>query len=443
MEILRKHSTWIQIKIQKLFIYFVTGIICGFVISMYKLGIHKMSDIMTKILKYCSKSYLGYLIFLILFVLIATLIYFMNNFDSMIKGSGIPSIYGLIDEKIKFNWKKTLPCKFIASVITVGSGLTLGREGPSVQIGGLVGQAVHSLTKGQKEDKKYFIGSSAGAGLAVAFNAPITGMLFAIEEIYKKTNRKVFLSSAITVFSAILCSDLILGNKPTLHNIPKIAPLGLNIYIYLIILGLLSGLSGALFNTMIISSKTLYKKIKVHSYIKFLFPFVITAIILLIDSRLFGAGEHLFYLALNENASIATLAFFYISKFFLLFIVFGADVPGGSLVPLLVLGSLLGNLYASILYHFGIIDVNLIFVFSMIGMCGHFSAIVRSPITAIILVLEMTGGSFDYLLAIAIVSLIAYVLAEGLGIKSFYEDLYDRMLEGLNKGKQEVDIKNN
>ena len=79
----------------------------------------------------------------------------------------------------------------------------------------------------------------------------------------------------------------------------------------------------------------------------------------------------------------------------------------------------------------------------MIGMCGHFSAIVRSPITAIILVLEMTGGSFDYLLAIAIVSLIAYVLAEGLGIKSFYEDLYDRMLEGLNKGKQEVDIKNN
>lgn len=137
-------------------------------------------------------------------------------------------------------------------------------------------------------------------------------------------------------------------------------------------------------------------------------------------------------LPLEGNEPLRTLIFHYLIKLFLLFLVFSVDVPGGSLVPLLVLGSLIGNIYANILVNFGIINPNLILAFSMIGMAGHFSSIVRAPLTAIILVLEMTNGSFDYLLAVAIVSLISYAVAEFIKIDPFYEKSYEDLKVKLN-----------
>lgn len=147
------------------------------------------------------------------------------------------------------------------------------------------------------------------------------------------------------------------------------------------------------------------------------------------DARLFGSGEPFILLPLGDNVSIGTLAYFYLAKLFLLTIIFAVGTPGGSLVPLLVMGSLLGNLYASILASLGLISPDLILVFSMLAMCGHFSAIVRTPITAILLILEMTGGAFEYLLALAVVSLLSYTVAELLRSKPFYDHLYEYMVE--------------
>ncbi len=114
----------------------------------------------------------------------------------MISGSGIPQIKGRVVNKLRLNWFKILIYKFLGGVIALAAGLSLGREGPSVQIGGAVGEGVADLTyKKVKVKKEYLITSGASAGLAAAFNSPLSGMIFALEEIHRNFSPLVLLSS--------------------------------------------------------------------------------------------------------------------------------------------------------------------------------------------------------------------------------------------------------
>lgn len=284
------------------------------------------------------------------------------------------------------------------------------------------------MTKSE-EDKSYFIGSSAGAGLAVAFNAPMAGVLFTIEEIFKKTDRKVFLSTAITIFSAVITSDLIFGNLPALVNVPKFQVMHLKMIIHLVILGIITGLSGVFFNKIVIGSKGFFGKININPFVKYMIPFIVTGLVLMVDINLFSSGESYIFFPIKGNPNLGRLIFLYFAKILLLALAFGVSIPGGSLVPLLVIGSLAGNIFASFLANLGLIDPQLILVFSMMAMCGHFSAIVRTPITAIILVLEMTGGAFNYLLGLSVVSLVSYSTAEIFKSKPFYDHLYEILIK--------------
>ena len=408
--------------------FVLTGIIVGLAIGFFKKAIGFVSSRMIELISEVKDRPIYALGIIILFIIIGTFIYFLSKRDPNINGSGIPIIYGMLDDEFIVDSPRTLIRKFIASTLAIGSGLTLGREGPSVQIGGLIGDIVHKASK-SKEDKRYFIGSAAGAGIAVAFNAPIAGMLFTVEEIFKKTDRKVFLSTAITIFTAIITADIAFGNHPALLDVPNFEVMHLSMIGILIVLGIFVGLSGVFFNYCVIGSKAVYKKINISPYIKYLIPFVVTAIVLMIDIDLFASSEDFIFLATKGETSLLKLIIFYFMKIFLLSLAFGAGVSGGSLVPLLVIGSLVGNIVATSLVMAGLLDPSFIFVFSILGMCGHFSAIVRAPITAIILVLEMTGGAFEYLLGISIVSLIAYSIAEICKSKPFYEHLYELMVK--------------
>lgn len=408
--------------------FVLTGIIVGLAIGFFKKAIGFVSSRMIELISEVKDRPIYALGIIILFIIIGTFIYFLSKRDPNINGSGIPIIYGMLDDEFIVDSPRTLIRKFIASTLAIGSGLTLGREGPSVQIGGLIGDIVHKASK-SKEDKRYFIGSAAGAGIAVAFNAPMAGMLFTVEEIFKKTDRKVFLSTAITIFTAIITADIAFGNHPALLDVPNFEVMNLSMIGILIVLGIFVGLSGVFFNFCVIGSKAVYKKININTYIKYLIPFVVTAIVLMIDLDLFASSEDFIFLATKGETSLLKLIIFYFMKIFLLSLAFGAGVSGGSLVPLLVIGSLVGNIVATSLVMAGLLDPSFIFVFSILGMCGHFSAIVRAPITAIILVLEMTGGAFEYLLGIAIVSLVAYSIAEICKSKPFYEHLYELMLK--------------
>ena len=413
-----------KISFKALPAFIVLGIITGLLIGIFKKLIG-LTSAFTEGFLTSSESF-DKIIFMVLIIGIGLLTYFILKKDKNTKGSGIPVVTGMMEGTIEVNSEKTIIGKFIASVLTIGSGLTVGREGPSVHLGGLAGDIVGKFFP--KVDRNLFIGSAASSGFAVAFNAPVASIIFAVEEIFRTHNINTFLSSALTIISATVTSGLVFGDFPSLESIPAFETIDQKSLGLIVILGLLTGLSGVLFNKVVIGAKDVYKKIYLPEVVKYLAPFVITGLVLLVDPRLFASGEELIYLPSLGNEGVGTLIYMYLAKILLLSLAFGMGLSGGSLVPLLAIGAILGNIYGTILVDLGLIPVEMIFAISLIAMAGHFSAIVRTPITAIILILEMTGGAFSNILALAVVSFVSYLVAEIMKSQPFYEDLYDRLL---------------
>lgn len=405
----------------------ITGIIVGFVVSGFRVAIpfimHNVENVMT----WGQTSIWHSVSFVLMFALIGCFVAWTAKKEPMIGGSGIPQIAGKLSGKLNFSWASVLFYKLFGGLLAIGSGLTLGREGPSVQIGASIGQGVAEVTKTPAKTGKYLIVGAAGAGLATAFNAPVSGVIFCLEELLKKVTRRGFLSATLTIITATVVSILLIGDEAAI-SVPAALRVEMATYPYLLLLGVILGLSGVLFNKVIMWSKSIYSKWTAPTFWKMVFPFVLTAIVLLMDARLIGSGEALILLPFLDNPGLLTLLYLFLAKLVLLGVAFGSGIPGGIFFPLLSLGALVGNLYASGLHELGLVDAYTISVFTVIAMSAHFAAIVRAPLTGIFLILEMTGGSIQYLLPIAIVTYIAYFVAEICQSEPIYESLLGLMV---------------
>lgn len=406
----------------------VSGILVGIVVSAFRVAIPVVMGIVETVLVWGQGSIWRSIAFVLMFAVIGCIVAWTSQKESMIGGSGIPQIAGKLSDKLDFAWPSVLIYKLTGGLLAIGSGLTLGREGPSVQIGASIGQGVAEVSKTPKRTGKYLIVGAAGAGLATAFNAPISGIIFCLEELLKKVTRRGFLSATLTIITATLVSVLLIGDQAAI-SVPAALNVEVRTYPYLLVLGVLLGLSGVLFNKVILWSKAIYSKWNAPTFWKMVFPFVLTAVVLLGDIRLIGSGEALILLPFLDNLGILTLVYLFLSKLVLLGVAFGSGIPGGIFFPLLSLGALVGNIYASGLNGLGLVDEYTITVFTVIAMAAHFAAIVRAPLTGIFLILEMTGGSIQYLLPIAIVTYIAYFVAEICQSEPIYESLLGLMVE--------------
>lgn len=405
----------------------ITGIIVGFVVSGFRVAIPFIMHNVENVMAWGQTSIWHSVSFVLMFALIGCFVAWTAKKEPMIGGSGIPQIAGKLSGKLDFSWASVLFYKLFGGLMAIGSGLTLGREGPSVQIGASIGQGVAEVTKTPAKSGKYLIVGAAGAGLATAFNAPVSGIIFCLEELLKKATRRGFLSATLTIITATVVSILLIGDEAAI-SVPAALRVEMATYPYLLLLGVILGLSGVLFNKVIMWSKAIYSKWTAPTFWKMVFPFVLTAIVLLMDARLIGSGEALILLPFLDNPGLLTLLYLFLAKLVLLGVAFGSGIPGGIFFPLLSLGALVGNLYASGLHELGLVDVYTISVFTVIAMSAHFAAIVRAPLTGIFLILEMTGGSIQYLLPIAIVTYIAYFVAEICQSEPIYESLLGLMV---------------
>lgn len=352
--------------------------------------------------------------------------------EPMISGSGIPQVEGILTRRLKMDWFSVLVNKFVGGLICLGAGLSVGREGPSVQMGACIGEGVAKKLNKLESEEKYLITSGASAGLSAAFNAPLSGVMFALEEAHKNFSPLVLLSAMIASLSADFISKQFFGLTPSLH-FEQLTSLPLNYYWSLIILGIAIGVSGVIFNKGILKTQSIFKESKLSTEIKIIIPFIITGFIGLISPILLGGGHELIMSLQESNFTITVLLTFIIIKFIFTFISFGSGVPGGIFFPLLTLGALVGNVVGliSVLY-LGIPSQYLV-NFIVLAMAGHFAAIVKAPITAIILISEMTG-SLEHLLALCIVVLVAQLTSDLLKSHPIYESLLERLLsKGTNK----------
>lgn len=403
------------------------GVVIGLLVSVFRLIIPRIYQKIALFAERAHTEPIYILIVFCIFIVLGLISSFCIHKEKNIKGSGIPQVSGKLQGKLEYSWYKVLVYKFIGGISAIGSGLSLGREGPSVQIGAAIAEGVAKLTNAHEEIKKSLIMSGAGAGLSVAFNAPISGIIFTIEELSKKVSSSGFILCALTILSANSVSVLLIGNQVSIP-IKQDYAVAIELWPYIIILGVLCGLSGALFTKLIVVGKRCYDALPVHETIKHLIPFIATALIVLLDLSLLGSGSNLMLLPLAQQLPPEQFTYYYCVKFFLLLLAFCPGLPGGIFFPMLVLGSLLGSFYGSILASFGLISEQSIIFLSVLAMSAHFAAIVKAPLTGIFLIVEMTGGSLHFLMPIMIITFSAYFISDIIGSKPVYEVLLNYTL---------------
>lgn len=422
------HNSKYNFNYQYIGLSLITGGITGLIVSLFQLGIQSVLKLSLQLLQSVALSWFNSLTYFILLIGLGVITRLCLKFEPHISGSGIPQVAGHLQGELEQNPFKVLINKFIGGLATIGSGLTLGREGPSVQIGSTIGQILGRMSQSPQEIQQLLMAGAAGAGMAAAFNTPISGVLFIIEELFHKTSRQIILCASLVVLTATYTARLILGNHlsiPIGSFDPQQTP---NLFI-LIGLGLMTGLSGVAFNKLIIKGKQVFAKWLAPEWSKTILPYLITGLALILDDRLFGSGGEMMTLAADNNTSIFTLIYFFVAKFSLLLLAFCSGLPGGIFFPLLAIGSLLGNIYGSGMVLLDWMNADAILYLAVVAMAGHFTAIVRAPLTGILLIVEMTGASLPCLLPIGLVSYIAYLVAESLDCPPIYDSLLDNLLK--------------
>lgn len=363
-------------------------------------------------------------IFLILFGLI---IGFIVQREPMVAGSGIPQVKGVLIRRLEMNWWKVIIGKFLGGAIGILGGLSLGREGPSIQIGSAVGQGFGKILKRSKLDERLFITCGASAGLSAAFNAPFAGLIFALEEIHKNFSPLIMIYALVASIISDFVSANFFGLRP-IFRFRGLISLPLDKYFVLIILGIITGIFGTLFNIALLKTQKVYQKlIFIPAQARPIIAFLIAGLVGYVLPDVLGGGHNLINKVVSRNYSIKMLIVLLIVKFLFTMISYGSSTPGGIFLPLLSIGALTGAIYGEILNAISVIGKQYVINLIVFAMAGYFSAIVKAPITGIILIVEMTG-SFTHLLSVSIVCLVAYIASDILKSRPIYEQLLERIL---------------
>ena len=224
-----------QLKLKLALEGMIVGLGSGLVVVFYRLILEKVEHIRQFV--FSSQHSIWYTIsWFILLILVALFVGKLMMKDPMICGSGIPQVEGVLANKLKMNPLSVLIRKFIGGTLCIGAGLSVGREGPSIQLGAATAQYLNQLTKRSKVEEKYLISSGASAGLAAAFNAPLAGVLFSLEEIHKHFSPLVLISAMSASLTADFVSKNFFGLKPV-FNFDTLEAIPLDHYWLIIILG--------------------------------------------------------------------------------------------------------------------------------------------------------------------------------------------------------------
>lgn len=366
----------------------------------------------------------AWLLFLLLAAFILGLIV---KYEPMAGGSGIPQVKGVMLRRMKMMWQKVLPAKFAGGILAIGAGLSLGREGPSIQLGAVVGQGLSRLMGQTKMEERYLLTSGASAGLAAAFNAPLAGVMFALEELHKNFSPTVLMSAMAASVTADGVSRLVFGQNAvfTFERLP-VLPLGY--YGYIIALGVITGLGGVLFNKCLLRSLDLYDQQRVlPKTLQAAFPLLLGGLAGFILPEILGGGHELIGGISAGHYGLALLFVLLTAKFVFTVLSYGCGVPGGIFLPLLVIGALLGGAFATVSIQLMTVPAQYANNFVILAMAAFFTAITKAPVTGSILILEMTG-SFSHLFSLITISMTAHLVADIAKSPPVYEALLDRSL---------------
>jgi len=370
------------------------GIVAGFVSSMFRLSIDGLDALLASL--YTFATYRGWpaglLSAIVSMVMVLASWVAVKYIAPEAGGSGVPEIEGALLHVRPIFWKRLLPVKFIFGILALSAKMVLGREGPTIHIGGNLGEMIGSFFNLSRRRRDTLIAAGAAAGLAAAFNAPLAGVLFVMEEMRNQLNHS-FTTFNMVVIACIMSTitlQLIIGEGPTIEMSVYELPALKSLWLFFLF-GIIVGFVGLLFNKTLIGTLRLIDKIRPEYKV-----FYVLAVGLIVGYLAYyhpsavGGGTHIIHDALTLSPGFNVLCLLIVVRFFATMFCYSTNVPGGIFAPMLALGTLLG---LAVFHILEMLDISFLIqpgMFAVAGMAALFAASTRSPITGAVLVVEMT-----------------------------------------------------
>ncbi|MGF1727726.1 H(+)/Cl(-) exchange transporter ClcA [Photobacterium nomapromontoriensis] len=427
-----------------LFLSALVGLGAGLLSTLFEIAVHWIADQRTAWLRAEITSALPLWLsaFLISGLLAFIGYYLVHRFAPEAAGSGIPEIEGAMDDMRPVRWWRVLPVKFIGGLGTLGSGMVLGREGPSVQMGGNIGRMISDLFRlKDKEGRHALLASGAAGGLAAAFNAPLAGIMFVVEEM-RPQFRYSLISIKCVMISAIMANIVYrsLSGQHAVISMPHYdAPMLHSLWLFLL-LGMFFGVFGVIFNRLVTLTQDMFIRFHHNNTRRYLLTGGVLGgcfgLLLLYLPELTGGGLTIIPSATNGDYGISILLLLFLARLGTTLLCFGSGAPGGIFAPMLALGTLFGTFFGMLAQQMfpelGLEPG----MFAIAGMGALFAATVRAPITGVLLVIEMTNN-YDLILPLIITTLGATMLAQVLGGQPIYSQLLHRAIEKEKMAQRE------
>lgn len=342
-------------------------------------------------------------------------------------GSGIQEIEGAMEGQREIHWLRALVTKFFGGLLALGSGMVLGREGPTVHMGAAVAKGVSSQTNLPQTEQRGLLAAGAAAGLAAAFNAPLAAVMFITEEMRRQFpfRRHTYIGLIVAAITSAVVAETLAGRRP-LIDIP-VAEMPFAILPLTVVLGAVIGLLGVLFNHALLAALNAVDRIpKTMWWIPALLVGGSSGALLIAFPEAVHGGEKFVLQMSNVSLGVLALIVLCVLRFSGSVLSYSTGVPGGIFAPMLAIAASIG-LAIGTLSNDMILIADVEKACAILAMGAFFTASVRAPIVATILVMELTN-TYDLLLPMMIACVSASITAQILNGKPIYELLLERTL---------------
>lgn len=411
----------------------LVGVLTGISAASFRLVLKEGSRLRDSLAGWAHGSWWGLVVVVAICTAAAALAAaLVHRVEPHAEGSGIPRVEAVAEGRVRPDRFRILPVKYVGGLLAIGSGMALGREGPSVQMGGTAAIIVATLTRRNLADLRVLVAGGAAAGLATAFNAPIAGGVFVLEELVKRFDPRTTVATLIASASGFAAARLLMPSEYEFHmerlEDPRLIEGG-----WVLVIGLLTGVLGVLYNAAIMGALGQADTSRWPKEVGAAMTGALVGLLVWAAPDLAGSGDNLTQQALLGHGTLLAVLGILTLRFGLGVVSYAAATPGGLFAPMLVLGSQAGLLVGLVAVHITPHAMPSLAACAIIGMAAFFTASVHAPVTGLILATEMTGSTSQLppmLGACAIAMLVAIALRS--------RPIYDRLAERAAKNSAVV-----
>lgn len=398
----------------------LTGIAAGLVATSLNYATHYLTNLIGTNVEFTPMTFIYGGLFVFVSGYLTT-----RKFPST-AGSGIPGVrISLAVYHGKITPRATI-AKFFTSVLSLSSGVSLGREGPTVAIAAGVGSFLGNFFSLSKKKVKALVAIGSAGGIAAAFNTPISAVVFTLEEVVGDLNAKILGSIIISTVVASITASILMGEHTVFSQLYYQLNDFRELFFYLAI-GLVAAVVGPLWmKTVLLMRKYNLKIFKTHKLTIIMLAFFIVGLLSYIHPSVLGSGhEKIEETLLSLILDWRVLLTIFVLKFIATSLSYASGISGGLFMPTLLMGATIGSLVGAISGQLFPEITSNSGAYALVGMGAYFATVIRAPFTSILMVFELTRN-YNIILPLMIANIVAYIISSKFTDGSIYEKISEQ-----------------